>query len=329
MKNKYISPAIGLVIGVVITLIGITLFNNGAPEETQNPNETVISANTKSVNDTEEKKQIEIAKISPEIMKEFDIEVATAGPGKIELHLDLTGEVVTNPYKVAHIVPRFTGLVKNVYKKIGDEVKKDDVIAVIESNESLVTYEVKSSISGTILELHMTPGELIGDETHAVIIADLSSVWAELYVYQKDLLKINVGNNVVVTSPGSSLEFKGKIFYVSPTVNEGTRTSIARVNLGNRKGTWKPGLFITGRVKIDEYNVPVAVPKTAIGIMNEQSVVFIQTDEGFIPQPVELGYTNSKSVQIISGLEAGQKYVSKNGFVVKSEIEKSKFADED
>jgi len=328
-KNKYIFIGIGFSIGVIITLLSTTLFRSEEQGKSLTYGEQVVTANTKSLNNSGEKKQMEIAKISPEIMKEFDIEVATAGPGKIELHLDLTGEVVPNPYKVAHIVPRFAGIVKNVYKKIGDKVKKNDIIAVIESNESLVTYEVKSSINGTILELHMTAGELIGDETHAVLIADLSSVWAELNVYQKDLLKINVGNSVVITSPGSNLEFKGKIFYVSPTVNEGTRTSIARVNLGNTKGIWKPGLFITGRVKIDEYSVPVAVPKTAIGIMNGQSVVFVQTDEGFIPQPVKLGHTNSKSVQIITGLKAGQKYVSKNGFVIKSEIEKSKFADED
>ncbi len=319
-KNNLIYLAIGALFGGILVFFII-----GG----ENESEVATSSTKKSVVNSEEKKQIEIANISPKIMKEFDIEVATAKSGKIELHLDLTGEVVPNPYKVAHIVPRFSGVVKNVYKKIGDKVKADEVIATIESNESLVVYEVKSSISGTILELHMTPGELIGDRIHAVKIADLSSVWAQLNVYQKDLLKINVGEHVLVTSPGSSYEFKGKIFYVSPTVNEVTRTSIARVNLGNLKGIWKPGLFITGRVKIKEINVSVIVPKTAIGIMNEQSVVFIQTEKGFIPQAVKLGYSSNDSVQITSGLKTGQKFASKNVFVIKSEIEKSKFADDD
>ncbi|GBD91098.1 cobalt-zinc-cadmium resistance protein CzcB [bacterium BMS3Abin04] len=319
-KNNLVYLAVGAVLGGLL----VFFIMNG-----NSKSEITPTAVTKSVENSEEKKQIEIAKLSPDVMKEFGVEIADAKPGNIQLHLDLTGEVVPNPYKVAHIIPRFGGIVKKIYKKIGDRVKAGEVIATIESNESLVEYKVKSSIKGTILELHMTPGELIGDRVHAVKIADLSSVWAELNVYQKDLLKINIGENVLITSPGSDYKFKGRIFYVSPTVNEVTRTSIARVKLGNVKGFWKPGLFITGRVKIKDIRVPIAVPKTAIGIMDGQSVVFIQTDKGFIPQPVKIGYTNEKTVQIISGLKAGQKYVAKNGFVIKSEIEKSTFADED
>ncbi len=319
-KNNLIYLAMGTVLGGLLVFFFVN--GNSKTENTQ------MAIPKSTVSPTGEKK-IEIAKISPDVMKEFGVEIAEAKSGNIELHLDLTGEVVPNPYKVAHIIPRFGGIVKKIYKKIGDKVKAGEVIATIESNESLVEYKVKSSIKGTILELHMTPGELIGDRVHAVKIADLSSVWADLNVYQKDLLKINVGEKVLITSPGSDYKFKGKIFYVSPTVNEATRTSIARVKLGNVKGFWKPGLFITGRVKVKEIKVSVLVPKTAIGIMNEQSVVFIQTDKGFIPQAVELGYSSNDSVQIISGLKTGQKYAAKNGFVIKSEIEKSKFADDD
>ena len=318
------SNLIYLTIGVVLGGLLVFLIMNGS-----NTGKIAKPIVAKSVKNSESKNRIEIVKISSEVMKEFGVVVAEAKPGKIELHLDLTGEVVPNPYKIAHIIPRFGGIVKKIYKKIGDGVKAGEVIATIESNESLVEYKVKSSIKGTILELHMTPGELIGDRIHAVKIADLNSVWAELNIYQKDLLKINIGEKVSVTSPGSDYKFKGRIFYVSPTVNEITRTSIARVNLGNVRGFWKPGLFITGRVQIKEIKVPVAVPRTAIATMDEQSVVFVQTDKGFILQPVKTGYTNNKYVQIISGLKAGQKYVAENGFVLKSEIEKSSFADED
>jgi len=166
-KNNLIYLAVGAVLGGLLVFI---IFNGN------NKTLTTPAAATKSVKNSEEKKEIEIAKISPEVMKEFGVVVAEAKPGNIELHLDLTGEVVPNPYKVAHIIPRFGGIVKKIYKKIGDKVKTGEVIATIESNESLVEYKVKSSINGTILELHMTPGELIGDRIHAVKIADLSSV---------------------------------------------------------------------------------------------------------------------------------------------------------
>ncbi len=319
-KNNLTYLIIGAVFGGL--MVFFIMKGNGKSETPK----AVIS---KTVKNAEKQNFVEVAKLSQKVLKEFDVEISEAASGTIELHLDLTGEVVPNPYKVAHIIPRFGGIVKKIYKKIGDKVKAGEVIATIESNESLVEYKVKSSIDGTILELHMTPGELIGDRVHAVKIADLSSVWAELNVYQKDLLKINVGQKVIITSPGSDYKFMGEIFYVSPTVNEVTRTSIARVNLGNVRGFWKPGLFITGRVKIKEIRVPVAVPKTAIGIIDEQTVVFVKTVKGFVPQPVKTGYANDNYVQIVSGLKPGQKYVTKNGFIIKSEIEKSKFADED
>ena len=84
----------------------------------------------------------------------------------------------------------------------------------------------------------MTPGELIGDDEHAVTIVDLSSVWAELNVYQKDLNTIKVGQGVQVSYDDDNL-FPGEIFYLSPIVDDHTRTTAARVRLSNTSGIWK------------------------------------------------------------------------------------------
>lgn len=319
-NNRYKYLIIGLITGVVVTILAYQLFNGTSKDVAKINNDNIKK---------EETAQITTVKLSDNVINEFGIIIKTTGPGKIEMHTDLTGEIVPNPYKVAHIIPRFPGVVKKVYKKIGDKIKKGETIAVIESNESLVQYKVKSSINGTILVLHMTPGELIGDGTHVVEIADLSSVWAELNVYQEDLMNINVGQQVVISSLGSNYKIKSNIFYIDPTVNEKTRTSVARVKLGNIRGTWKPGLFVNGVVKTKEFNLPLIVPKTAIETLNDQTVVFIETENGFKAQPVKIGVSNQNYVQILSGLKKGQKYVAKNGFVIKSEIEKSKFADED
>ncbi|NOX66309.1 MAG: efflux RND transporter periplasmic adaptor subunit, partial [Chlorobi bacterium] len=237
----------------------------------------------------------------------------------------LTGEVVPNPYNVAHIVPRFAGIVKVVYKKIGDKVKKGDIIAVIESNESLVQYDVKSLINGTILELHMTPGELIGDEKHIVTIANLKNVWAELNVYQKDLGDVKVGQKVEITSPHSKTLLKGKLFYISPIVDEATRTAVARVKLDNTKGIWKPGMFVSARVFTSSKTVDIAVPKNAVQILDEQKIVFVKSEKGFGPQVVTIGIENSKSVEILDGLHVGDKYVAKGAYTFKSEILKESF----
>ena len=212
-------------------------------------NRIIDAVNAEDRNETEE--HSEVIKLSDEVMKEFGIEVKEAGPGVIKNHIDLTGEIKAEPSKISHIVPRFPGIVKEVNKTVGEKVNKGEILAIIESNESLTTYEVQSLIDGTIIEMHMTQGELIGNEAHAFTIADLDKVWALLSVYQKDLNKIKVGQNAKVAIGSIDIEADGRISYLSPVVDEKTRTASARVILNNRIGKWRPGIFITAKVYVE------------------------------------------------------------------------------
>ena len=320
-KNNLIYLLIGIVVGGLAVFI---FFGESTTSHDENNAEEIEHGHEEDGHGDEEEHS-EAINISDKVMQEFGIELQSAGVGKITVHKDLTGEIVPNPYNVAHIVPRFAGIVKDVYKKIGDSIKKGDKIATIESNESLVSYDVTSSIDGTILELHMTPGELIGDAQHIVMVADLTNVWAELNIYQQDLGIIKVGQNVSITSPHSKTVFKGKLFYISPVVDEATRTAVARVKLNNSRGTWKPGMFISGSVITNYKTVKIAVPVNAIQMLNSQKVVFVSRDEGFQPQVVTLGMENNKLIEVIDGLHAGDKYVAKGAYTFKSEILKESF----
>ena len=326
-KNSIIYLLIGIVVGGLTVFI---LFGENRFSSDEHNSSEVAHNEEGDEHGNEEEGHSEAINISDEVMKEFGIEVNIANKGKIAVHKELTGEIVLNPDNIAHIVPRFGGIVKSVYKKIGDSIKKGEKIATIESNESLVSYDVTSSIDGTILELHMTPGELIGDAQHIVLVANLTNVWAELNIYQQDLGKVKVGQNVEITSPHTKNVFKGKLFYISPVVDEATRTAVARVKLNNSRGTWKPGMFISGSVLTDYKTVKIAVPVNAIQILNNQKVVFVSGAEGFQPQVVTLGMENNKLIEVIDGLHAGDKYVSKGAYTFKSEILKESFGgDED
>jgi len=270
--------------------------------------------------------EVPIVALSDEAMKEFGVEIRAASAGTIPIHRKLTGEIVVEPDRLAHIFPRFPGIVKDVRKRIGDRVKAGEVLAVIESNESLATYEVKSLIAGTVGDMHLSLGEVVADDSHAFTITDLSSVWANFSVYQKDLPYIKLGQRVTISAGPDAPQTTGTISYVSPIVDEETRTATARVVLPNPTGEWRPGLFVTGLVQIDAINAEVVVPKTALETYESQTVVFVQTDEGFRPQPVHVGRSNDATVEIISGLNPGQSYVAKNGFTLKAELEKATFS---
>lgn len=260
-------------------------------------------------------------------LQEFGIETAVAGPGQIETHIDLPGEIIVDPERLAHVSPRFPGIVKEVRKRIGDMVKKGETLAIIESNESLTPYEMKSLIDGTVIDMHVAVGEMIGDQTHAYQIADLSQVWARVSVYQKDLPQIRLQQPAMVSAGSGIQDARGKISYLSPTVDEQTRTATARVILANAGGIWRPGMFVSVKVQTGQIDANIVVPKTALQTVEEQTCVFVETEEGFKPQPVFTGHSNEVAVEITSGLAAGQRYVTQGSFALKAEVMKASFGD--
>jgi cobalt-zinc-cadmium efflux system membrane fusion protein len=264
----------------------------------------------------------QVVDLSPAEMEEFGITVAKAGPGNLTIHKDLPGEIVVDPERLAHMIPRFPGTVLEVRKRIGDAVKQGDVLAVIESNESLTPFEIRSSLSGTVIEMHLSPGEMVSDGGHAILVADLSEVWANLSIYQKDLPYINTGQSVEIEAGPGIPPIIATISYVAPVVDEVTRTAIARAVLPNLDGRWRPGLFVTGRIIIDTAKAGILIPKTALQTIAQQAVVFIKTDHGFKPQPVMIGRTNETSVEVLSGILTDDIYVSKGGFTLKAELQK-------
>jgi cobalt-zinc-cadmium efflux system membrane fusion protein len=275
------------------------------------------------INENEEVRHEDIVQLSKAEMTEFGIKTAIVASGTLHLEIIVPGEVAVNYDRLAHIAPRFPGVVIQVNKHLGDEVHKGDVLAVIESNEGLVPYEVKSLLDGTIIEKHITIGEVRSEERPAFVIADLSNVWVNLSIYQMHLPYVRVGQQVTVSSGQEFADATGLISYLSPIVDEHTRTATARVVLANHSGDWRPGLFVEGRIKANEVAVDALVPKSALQMFEGQTVVFVETEDGFVPQPIKIGRTNKDSVEILKGLEVGQIYVSQGGFTLKAELEKS------
>ncbi|MDF6984488.1 HlyD family secretion protein, partial [Escherichia coli] len=104
---------------------------------------------------------------------------------------------------------------------------------------------------------------------------------------------------------------------------EQTRTAKARVTLTNPQMAWRPGLFVTVDVFGADVEVPVAVKTEAVQDVNGESVVFVAVQGGFVPQPVKVGRTNGKVIEIVEGLKPGARYAAANSFVLKAELGKS------
>jgi cobalt-zinc-cadmium efflux system membrane fusion protein len=192
----------------------------------------------------------------------------------------------------------------------------------------LTRYEIVAPSAGTVIEKHLTVGEFLKDDTEAFLVADLSTVWVHLNVTSTDLPLIRTGQRATITAGSLMPAATSTISYIGPLVSEETRTVLTRVVLPNPDGRWRPGLFVTALVAVDETVVPVLVPKTALQMLDGQPSIFVQTSEGFVPRLVMLGQSNETHVEITAGLQPGEPYASTQTFLLKAELGKPKDMDD-
>lgn len=190
-----------------------------------------------------------------------------------------------------------------------------------EAEHDIARYELRSSISGRVVDKHITPGEKVGAEQSIYTIADLSTVWLNIAVYAKYIGQIEEGQTVVVHADGR--EATGTVSYVSATLSEQTRTVTARVVLENADGQWKPGEFVTVRLDTDTARAERSVPLEAIQTFEGRQVIFIQDADGIEPVAVIIGRRNDVSVELLGDEPPlGTPVVVANSFLIKAELGK-------
>ncbi|MEA3246032.1 MAG: efflux RND transporter periplasmic adaptor subunit, partial [Gemmatimonadota bacterium] len=198
----------------------------------------------------------------------------------------------------------------------------DDAIAALErTGRAEKTLTLRSPITGVAVKKNVLAGQRImaGDATYQV--ADLSEVWLEGEVFERDLAAVRVGQTVTAdfdALPGD--ERRGRIVFVAPTVTQDTRTVQVRVALPNGDEVLKPGMYATIHIRGTAGPPVVHVPRTAVLVTGTRSLVFVKTDDGMLtPRDVELGITTDDRVEVRRGLAAGETVVASATFLVDAE----------
>ncbi len=294
--------------GAIALLLGTSLFTSCSRSERETDEHAA---------DQPKKKVIEV---SDEARKKSGIRIEVSGPAVLKKTLKLNGKIGPNEERMAHVSPRFPGVVKTITKRLGDGVKNGEALAVIESNESLQPYDVKSEIDGTIIKKDIALGEFVDTSRTIFIVADLSTVWVDFSVYRHESESLQVGQKVLIQPSESGDKIESTISYISPFGLENTQTTMARAVVPNANGQLRPGLFVEGNVVLEEVPVPIAVKASALQTMDEKPVVFIEVAKSFEAREIEIGERDDEYVQIKSGVAAGEKYVAENSFALKSEF---------
>lgn len=192
------------------------------------------------------------------------------------------------------------------------------------SNANLSRKEIRAPFSGRIIERRVNVGAPVGgdgQEKELYVIADLASVWAELFVATSEIARVREGQTVRAADGLAAIE--GKIIFVSPTLDRETRTARVIASFPNTNLQLRPGAFLTTQIGLEELAVDLRVPSSAVQKIEGRQVVFVRTGEGFEKREVGLGASDEDAAEIVSGLKPGEEIAVANTFTLKAELGKS------
>lgn len=378
--------------------------------------------------------------LSPEVMREFGIEMRRADGGRVRQTVRLPGEVVYNSDRIADVMPSVGGVIQRVNVSVGDLVEAGQTLAVLRSRElasarsaylaaqarlslaksnlesqerlyrsrldlaktdlerdrrlfeekvgserafltskqrmeevrvdgemaevkarkaideadislqqaetalhalglnheqinrteslghgELSEYNLVAPLDGMVTERDLTVGEVIQPTGNGapLVVADLSTVWVNLTVYQRDLARVAAGQAVTIKFGHGIPDTEGQLAFVSPSLDESTRTAFARIVLDNPEGHWRPGLFVEGVIETGHDTADVVVPRSAVIGMDGRQVVFVESGDGLKPRPVRFGRGTEGHVEIREGLRPGQRYAATGVLTLKSQYNSS------
>lgn len=347
--------------------------------------------------------------LTPEQIKLIGLKTAIVQQTPIVIDLMLNGEVTPNQDRTVQILPRVPGIVREVLKTLGDRVRANEPIAIIESRElaeteaaflaaksraelaqrqlereetlfkkkitaeqdyltakqaaeaaaielrateqkltllgldpraakprqsgssTPVRVPVFAPFDGTLIEKRVAVGDQVTDQTPLFRIANLDEVWVIANVFEKDMGSVRVGRAATVMLRAyPDRKFEGKITWVSEVIDEKTRTLRARVEIDNRERLLRPGSFARVSLRTESQNNGISVPAPAVQRQKSENIVFIDGGDGLYKRrEVKIGTRSPETVEVTGGLAPGEAVVTSGSFMLKSELEKSGFADKD
>lgn len=260
--------------------------------------------------------------IAPDSAKTAGIEVEAAGPRLIHDVLPLYGRVVVAPEAVREVGARFPGVIRELRKSVGERVRADEVLARVESNDSLRVYDVTAPIGGVVTARMANPGQQAG-AAPLLTVSDTSQVWAELAVFPRDVPRVRPGQAVRLAGADGSPTGSGRIARIAPAGGAGNPALTVWASIDDPGAAWTPGLYVTAEVLTGGGEVPLAVRASALQAFRDFTVVFARVGDTYEVRMLELGRSDGEFVEVLGGLKPGTEYVSENSYLIKADIEKS------
>ncbi len=200
------------------------------------------------------------------------------------------------------------------------DIPADEIARIERSGAPRKSLTLRAPAGGVVVEKNVVEGARIMPGMDLYRIADLSTVWIEGEVFEKDLSLVSVGQHARVTlETYAGREFDGVVTFVYPTVSTQSRTGRVRVALKNPALELKPGMYANIELAVPGMEALV-VPRTAVLSTGERSLVFVRDADGMLrPRDVRIGLATDNVVEILGGIVAGDVVVSSATFLVDAE----------
>lgn len=255
------------------------------------------------------------------IAEDAGIRVEQAGPASIRDIVRLTGTIAFDSNRYASVGARFPGIVQSVSVQQGERVQRGQTLAVVEGNDSMRTYPITAPLDGVVIVRNTNVGDVAGAGA-LFELADPSHVWIDLRAIGTDAENLAPGQVVQIRSATGSAVAEAKIESLLPVAGIG-QSVIARVNVPNPQGQWRPGMTVSAEVMVDSREVPLAVKEMGLQRFRDFTVVFVQIDETYEVRMLELGDRDGEYAEVLGGLKPGSRYVTEQSFLIRQDIEKS------
>ena len=241
------------------------------------------------------------------------VEAERAVRGDVSQYIRVNGDVVSDAS--VDIYPDVSGKLVEKRVRVGDYVKKGDVIAVVDPSVPGAVYSkssIVSTISGTVTDVNVSVGDTVGTSSSIAVIGDLSNLSVVTYVPERFITYLKTGLNAQLSLEAfPDTVFRARVMQLSPVVDADSRSLEIKLEILNFDTRIRAGMFASIMLVTRESRDCISVPSTAVSEYYNQDVVYVLKDDGTVERrSVVIGLDSEERVEIKEGLDEGDAVVT-------------------
>src|SRR5947209_12208919 len=202
-------------------------------------------------------------------------------------------------------------------------LRPEDVSRLADASHVVSEVLVRAPADGVVIARGVNPGQVVSAGQELFTVTDLSTVWAIGDLYEKDFPAVRVGSDATVTVPVSTgAPLRGRVAYIDPRVDPATRTAKVRVEVPNKGGDLRLGMYVSLRFETRSGGHVTLVPRDAVQTVGNRNVVYVPVEGGdgrFAERVVKLGAAREDSFEVLDGLKPGEFVVTAGSFFLRAE----------